>query len=100
MDCQILEQGGVVTIILPERFQDEKAAVIQQMLMKKFEQGSRQLVVDFSGVVYIDSSGLSVLLALHKQASASGGGVVLKKLNNDVRNFFALTCLDRVFAIE
>ncbi|MDR3566172.1 MAG: STAS domain-containing protein [Negativicutes bacterium] len=97
---QMNEIDKVATIILPERFQDEKAAVAQQMIEEKIEQGCRMLVLDFSAMIYIDSSGLSVLLAVNKQVHACGGRMVLTGLNEEVRNFFAVTYLDQIFVIE
>jgi len=52
----------------------ELAAVAGQLLGN----GARDLVVDFSSVEFIDSTGLQALLQAHQQAHAQGGTVTVR----------------------
>ena len=63
------------------------------------EQGARRLVVDLSGLGFIDSSGLGALVTALKTARAVGGDVRLCCLKPQVRSIFQLTRLDKVFTI-
>ena len=55
--------------------------------------GGRKLVVDFSGVDYISSAGLRVLLATAKRLTGPGGAGALRLfgLNETVREVFVIS---------
>jgi anti-anti-sigma factor len=54
-------------------------------------------IVDLSGLDYLDSSGLGLLLALSKEYGAQGGRLVLVT-NETVDNILALTRLNGIFS--
>ena len=54
-------------------------------------------VVDLSGVEYLDSSGLGLLLSLSKEYSTTGGKLVLVT-NDTVDNILSLTRLNGIFS--
>lgn len=59
--------------------------------------GPKHLLLDLSELSFIDSSGLSTLVAGYKAAVEAGGSLKLACLVPQVREVFALTHLDRVF---
>jgi anti-sigma B factor antagonist len=58
------------------------------------------VVVDFSGVTFIDSSGLAVLIKAMQDVKEYGGKLTLAGINNNVRAIFEMACLDQVFLID
>lgn len=54
-------------------------------------------IVDLSGLEYLDSSGLGLLLSLSKEYGAQGGRLVLVT-NETVDNILSLTRLNGIFA--
>lgn len=88
-----------VTVSLPERFHDEHAVNIGLKLEAELPAKGR-IILDFSNVQYIDSTGVTVLLATNKALSAKAVKLILRGMNAEVRNFFSLTYLDRLFTIE
>jgi len=54
-------------------------------------------IVDLSGVEYLDSSGLGLLLSLSKDYGSSGGKLVLVT-NETVDNILSLTRLNGIFS--
>ena len=78
----------------------EEAALLRQKLLLQLEKGYNQFVVNLSGVDYIDSSGLGVLVAVHKRALQNGGTVILIGMQGTVKELFELTRLDKVFDIR
>lgn len=54
-------------------------------------------IVDLSGLEYLDSSGLGLLLALSKEYGAQGGRLVLVT-NETVDNILSLTRLNGIFS--
>lgn len=57
------------------------------------------LVVDLSGVTYIDSSGLAVLIEAMQSVEKYGGKFALAGLRENVRPIFEIARLDQVFRI-
>jgi anti-sigma B factor antagonist len=55
-------------------------------------------IVDLSGLEYLDSSGLGLLLSLSKDYGSQGGRLVLVT-NETVDNILALTRLNGIFSI-
>lgn len=56
--------------------------------------------IDMSGLEYISSAGLGVLLRTHKRLMAAGGGVRLVNVNNHINDIFTYSGFDRLFHIE
>jgi anti-sigma B factor antagonist len=72
---------------------------ISAALGAMIEQKPLRLVVDLSGVSYIDSSGLAVLIEGMQNVEAYGGKFVLAGLRENVRPIFEIARLDQVFII-
>lgn len=62
--------------------------------------GPQDVVLDFSGVNYINSSHLARLLKLRKKIVAADGKLLLCGVDKQVWGAFAVTGLDKVFAIS
>ena len=60
----------------------------------------RPLTVDLSGLDYISSAGIGVLIETYKRLNASGHTLKLVNLLPRVRNIFAYAGLDRILTIE
>ena len=58
------------------------------------------LVVDLSGVRFIDSSGLAVLIRAVQDVKGYGGKLTLSGINANVRPIFEMAQLDQFFVIE
>ena len=55
--------------------------------------------VDLSGVTFVDSMALGVLLGSMKRLRVHGGKLLLVAPATDIRRIFEITLLDRVFAL-
>jgi anti-sigma B factor antagonist len=62
--------------------------------------GSRRLVVDLSAVGFMDSSGLSALVAGLKFMRTAGGELTIVCGAESILKVFTVTGLDRVFTIR
>lgn len=56
------------------------------------------LVLDLSGVTFVDSSGLGSLLGVKKQQERAGGRLLLANVSPPVARIIEITRMDRVFA--
>lgn len=57
--------------------------------------GGQQVIIDFSGVGFIDAAGAGVLARAAARAAARGGSLQLAAAGRQVRRVLALTGLDR-----
>jgi anti-sigma B factor antagonist len=69
-----------------------------QEQLNRAVRGRGAVVIDLSGLRFIDSSGLRMLARTELQLRASGGQLVLVRGPRAVRRVFELTGLDRYFA--
>jgi anti-sigma B factor antagonist len=60
-------------------------------------EGHHRLVVDLSAVTFCDSSGLALLVDLHRDAEAHGGWLRLAAVPPLLRDMLGITNLDRLF---
>ncbi|MEU8224016.1 STAS domain-containing protein [Kribbella sp. NPDC048915] len=62
--------------------------------------GPRPVVLDLSGVDFMDSSGLGVLVGAHKEAGNRGGALILAAPSPRVQKIFKVTRLHKVFSVH
>ena len=84
-----------IVVKVPERFQEGQTSPLKEVVFDKIQQGYRQITLDFSDVVYIDSTGLSTLVTIHKSAMKTQTAIVLRGMNETIRDFFRRTYLDK-----
>jgi len=63
------------------------------------EQGSRKLIINFSGVSYLDSSGVGELVGCYTSIRHQGGDLRICCLNARISNLLKMTSLTSVFAV-
>lgn len=59
-----------------------------------------QLVLDLSGVSFLDSSGIGTLVELRNVATDTGGTLTLRRPSERTRRLLEITALDSVFTIS
>jgi anti-anti-sigma factor len=77
---------------------DLATAPLLQEQLERAIRGEGAVVIDLSGLQFIDSSGLNVLVRAERQMRASGRQLVLVYGSPGVRRVFELTSLDGYFA--
>ena len=56
----------------------------------------RQLILDFSGLTFMDSSGIGVILGRYRLMRERGGSVAVIHMNDHVSRIFHMSGMDRV----
>lgn len=74
------------------------AAGFKEAIAREIGEDRKALIVDFSKIDFIDSSGLGALVSLLKMMNGKGE-MMLCALNPGIRNMFTLTRMDRIFRI-
>lgn len=72
---------------------------LRQKVKELTETGTKKLVVDFSGVPYIDSTGLGFLVGSRKTAESAKATLVLASLNQHVKRILDNVRLSPFFLI-
>ena len=73
---------------------------LQSSLARMIAKRPEHVVVDLSGVTFIDSSGLAVLINAVQDIKEYGGKLTLAGINNNVRSIFEIARLDQFFLID
>ncbi len=76
------------------------ADVLRQELAALFEAGHADLIADLSGVAFLDSTGLGVLVAAERVATRRGGRLELVVAGERVRRVFRISGLSQQFVIH
>ncbi len=91
--------GAVVTVAPAGRIDTTTAPVLEQHLTALLAAGERRIVVDFSGVDYISSAGLRVMLLLARGLGGGKGSLALCGLGEAVRHVFQLAGFLPLFTV-
>lgn len=89
-DVVLLDVRGRLTL-------GQETAELRTKLTRLVDAGHLKIVLNLQGVSYIDSSGLSTLVACYATARKSSGSVKLSHLTERVRDLLQITRLSTVF---
>ncbi len=87
---------GFAIIAIDGRFTASGAPGFRTMVSGLIDAGSVQIVVDFSGCSFVDSSGLGAMIGGLKLARVAGGDLRIAAVPEGVKSVLRLTNLDRV----
>jgi anti-sigma B factor antagonist len=99
LKIEMREVEGVTVIACSGRITfGEEAAAIRDDL-KKVLAATRQVVMNLSGVTYIDSGGLGTLVAAYSTARKGGADIKLTGIGQRLRDTLQITKLVTVFEV-
>lgn len=74
---------------------------LKQELLDLYNEGISEIIIDFSEISSIDSSGLGKLLLFQKKLKERGGQLKIINVTNDyIQNMFKMIHLDKVIKID
>ena len=82
---------GLLDTINSDEFEKKMAPLL--------EGGNPDIELDCSELEYISSSGLRLFLTLQKSVNARGGKLVIKNMNNQIKEIFNMTGFSRIMTI-
>ena len=88
---EVLTVTGEIDMATAPRFRQRLLAVIST--------GVQNVVIDLSGVDFIDSTGLGVLLGAAKRVRGAGGDIRLVMAGSRLTDLIEITRLDRVMDV-
>ena len=90
-ECTVVQVSGELDIATAPQLRDHLLALIQD---------GHRIVLELTGIEFMDSSGLEVLLACHRGAERAGTGLVLRRPSYRVIRLLELSGLTNHFLIE
>ena len=100
MKTTVKELDGRLVAVLTGELDTASAAETEAALKPLFESTGKNLVLDCTNLEYIASSGIRILVNLLKAAKAKGDQVVLKNVNEVIRDVLELTGFVSYFDFE
>lgn len=91
---------GVSTVMVQGEVDVYTAPRLKEEIHGCIDAGCTRLVVDLSGVAYMDSSGLGVLIGALKRVREEGGDLILSAPNPRIARIMDVTGLARIFNVH
>ena len=91
-------EGQSLTLKLAGRLDTMTAPELEDALRNSLE-GVQSLTLDFSGLEYLSSAGLRVLLAAQKRMNQQGA-MVVKNVCADIQEIFEMTGFSDILTVE
>ena len=100
MEHTLTTNGNQAILTLTGKLYVHDAGIIRDEMIEKIETGHHHLTLNLAGVTYIDSSGLGVLVTLHKMTQEKNGSLALTGVQGMVKELLQRTRLDKVLHLE
>jgi len=100
MTTTIQETDSRFLAVLSGELDTAAAPQVEQALQPLLDSKGKEIVFDCTELEYISSSGLRVLLGILKQAQSVGSRVVLKNVNEVIRDVLDISGFISLFDLE
>ncbi|MCA1850339.1 MAG: STAS domain-containing protein [Acidobacteria bacterium] len=91
-DVTVLDMTGKVTI-------GEGSVALRSAVRRLIEEGKKKILLNLSGVSYVDSSGIGELVSSFTTINREGGQLKLLNLTQKIQDLLAITKLLTVFDV-
>jgi anti-sigma B factor antagonist len=94
------EQRGTLSVLRIHGDVDiATAPQLKEAVIAALERGAASLALDLSGVAYLDSMGLGVLISARKRATERGGIVYLIGVGDRIHRVLRLLSMEKIFQL-
>ena len=100
MNAKLEEIDGKYVATLVGVLDTAAAVEVEEILKPLYTSDGKDVVIDCTDLEYIASSGLRILISILKCAKATGSHVVMRGVNDDIKNVFKLTGFISIFEFE
>ena len=95
------QEGGVLTVHLAGEIDHCASLPLREAIEKRLKAPEiKRLLLDFSDVTFMDSSGIGMIIGRYKTMAARGGSVGASGLHPPVDRLFHMAGLHRIIDIE
>ena len=99
MTINVERDFELVTLAITGRL-DTTTAPNLESVINELSDDTKELVFDISGVEYISSAGIRVIISAHKKMKSNQGTMRIEKANDMVREIFEMTGLSQMLEQE
>jgi anti-sigma B factor antagonist len=99
MEIKVLRDSDPVTLSITGDIEIMSIKNLKESLSDIGQNENKDIVLDLSGVNYIDSSGVGVLISLLKLQKNKGKSLVINKISPKVLNVLKLSSLADTFKV-
>lgn len=101
MECEIIMTTDTLIAMLDGEIDHHTAKGVREKIDSEIETNSPKiLVLDFSDVTFMDSSGIGLIMGRYKLMKASGGEIRIKNPSPNTLRVLKLAGMDRLAKIE
>ncbi len=98
MKIEVKESYNAVVIsLIGEVTGGRKNAEFSAALHKSLDEGKKNVIVDLSETLYMDSSGIGMLISGYTTMKNGGGALKLARLTDKIESLLVITKLNSVF---
>lgn len=98
---QIQKSEGLATLTMEGRLVDKAEALeISVEIDEELSDGTSRFIIDLSGLEYMNSTGLNILINLMNKARNEGGEAVVVGATPRIKSLFEVTKLHTVFTLK
>lgn len=95
-----LEGNQVVVGLEGDLIGDQNGVEFLEAVQSDITKGYLEVIIDFSGVRYMNSTGLGVLITLFAKIKREEGSLKIIGVSKQIVRLFEITQLNKVFEIE
>ncbi|RED53229.1 STAS domain-containing protein [Aestuariispira insulae] len=99
MEIREESSDGVLVLVPVDRVDGATAQAFSEKLDQAAARGERSILLDFSELKYISSTGLRAVLTLAKKSKASGSGFAVCSLIPHIREVFDMSGFSRIMTL-
>jgi len=100
MALKINNEGDKLVAIVQGRLDTATSNVFATDIQPLLDNADKTIVLDCSELEFISSSGLRIFLNIRKEAIAKGGKVIIKDVQDNVKQVFKITGFLSLFDFE
>lgn len=99
MEFKESQSGDFRVIDLEGKLLTSQHEELQKRLLGIIEGGEKKIVINCTGLTYISSSGLRILLVVLKKITAAGGELRIAGLRDNIREILLIAGFTSIFSI-
>lgn len=101
MDSKIERNGNRVTVRIIGDIDHHNVLLLRDTVDREIAAGeTKELFVDFTGVDFMDSSGLGFLMGRYKKIAPAGGIIIVVNCNKRIKSILSMSNADKFIKIS
>ncbi len=93
------KENGITILTVDGNLDAEGTQAMEEKVLALLEGGDTQLLFDFSGLDYINSSGLRVLVLAYQRLKKASGKVAICGVKDYIQEVFEVSGYDKIFPL-